>query len=90
MGVNDRNVLKDVTEQAGFVDIRIEELPIFWELDSADQLFDAFAPMYDLSMLSEHQIEAFREDVRSNAEPFRQGKRYAVPFPALLVSARKV
>ena len=90
MGVNDRNVLKDVTEQAGFADIRIEELPIFWELDSADQLFDAFAPMYDLSMLSEHQIEAFREDVKSNAEPFRQGERYAVPFPALLVSARKV
>jgi len=90
MGVNDRSVLKDVTERAGFADIRIGELPILWELDAADQLFDAFAPMYDLSILSEHQIAAFRGEVKSNAEPFRRGEGYAVPFPALLVSAKKV
>ncbi|MEJ2089554.1 MAG: methyltransferase domain-containing protein [Gammaproteobacteria bacterium] len=89
MGVNDHSVLRDVTEQAGFGDIQIEELPIFWELNSADQLFDAFAPMYDLSMLSQPQVEGFHRDVESNAEPFRQGEGYLVPFPALLASGKK-
>jgi len=89
LGVNDHDVLKDAVHSAGFKSAQVESIPIYWELESADQIFEAFAPMYDLSGLSSQQLDAFRSDVESNAKPFRKGDNYVVPFPALLVSARK-
>jgi len=89
MGVNDHAVLEGQVLSAGFAEARIEALPIYWEIEKPSQLFDAFAPMYDLTHLSLQELDAFRSDVESNAEQFRRPDGYAVPFPALLVSARK-
>jgi len=89
LGVNDQNVLKGIVRSAGFASVHAQSLPIVWQIETATQIFDAFAPMYDLTGLSPRQLEAFRSGIVSNASPFRTRHGYAVPFPALLVSARK-
>jgi len=89
MAVNDPAVLSNYVADAGFVDPKVEKLPVFWELESASHLFDAFSPMFDTSALTAEQIAACRTDLDRRAIEYKQADRYLIPFPALLVSCRK-
>jgi len=88
-GVSDRDVLAKALSDAGFVDVVVEPLPIEWEMDSADDLFDALATLRDFSALSDEELSEFRAEVVSAAGEYKAGGRYRIPFPALIVSGRK-
>jgi SAM-dependent methyltransferase len=47
MGVSDRDLLAGMLESAGFADVRVEPLPIVWELAEPEQLYDALATLRD-------------------------------------------
>lgn len=89
MAVNDPEVLGNYVSDAGFVDPKVEKLPIVWELESASHLFDAFSPMFDISALTADQLAACRSDLDQQAAKYKQSGGYLIPFPALLVSGKK-
>ena len=74
---------------AGFRGVTVQALPIAWALDDAAHLFDALSPMVDLENLAASDLQAIREDIRTAAAPYKEGDRYHIPFPALVVSGRK-
>lgn len=88
-GVSDPEVLESALVNAGFVDAVVETLPIEWEMDSAEELFDALATLRDFSVLSDEELNEFRAEVVSAAGEYKAGVRYRIPFPALIVSGRK-
>lgn len=88
-GVSDPDVLKQAIASAGFVDPRLDRLPIVWELGSANELFDALATLRDFSDVSDEVLSAFRSDVVNGAREYERGGRYFVPFPALLLTGTK-
>ncbi len=89
LGVADRPTLAAYLERAGFQDVRVSSLPITWQMPSADRLFDSLASMRNLSSLTDEQLQAFRADVASEAEQWRDGEQLNIPFPMLMLSGRR-
>ena len=54
-------------------------------MPSADRLFDSLASMRNLSSLTDEQLQAFRADVASEAEQWRDGEQLDIPFPMLML-----
>jgi SAM-dependent methyltransferase len=89
MNVSDRDVLIDAIRGAGFVETAIKPLPLIWELESSDQLFDALASLRDFTSVDEQTLQSFRLEVAKASAQYKRGNRYAYPFPALLLSGSK-
>jgi len=89
MGVSDRDLLAGMLESAGFADVKVEPLPIVWELAEPEQLFDALATLRDFSSLSEEALREFRAEVGAGARAYQRDGRFFVPFPALLLSGTR-
>ena len=85
MSESDPSVLSSVLTNAGFVGVQVERLPVIWELDDANKLFDALASLRDLDGLTPQDMESFRKDVISSVN----GLDNCVPFPMLVVSGEK-
>jgi SAM-dependent methyltransferase len=89
MGVSDRELLVGRLESADFAEVKIEPLPIIWELAEPEQLFDALATLRDFSPLSDEMLRAFRAEVARGARAYERDGRCFVPFPALLLWGTK-
>ncbi len=89
MNVSDPDVFDQAMQRAGFTEIVIKRLPLYWELKSPEQLFDALARLRDFSSIDQLTLRDFRNEVASLSAQYREGNRYRYPFPALLVSGTK-
>lgn len=89
MGVSDRELLPAKLEGAGFAEVKIDPLPLVWELAEPEQLFNALATLRDFTSLSEETLRAFRADVAGGARAYERDGRCFVPFPALLLSGTR-
>lgn len=89
LGVSDHDVLSAALTEAGFVDPRVEVLPLTWDMDNPDRLFDALASLRDFSSLSAVEVASFRSDVVAAAGEYKREDRYEIPFPTLVLSATK-
>ncbi len=81
-------------ESAGFVDPRIQPIPIVWRLDSAADFFDAFmkGSARTGGLLKAQRPDALakiRAAVEQRIAAFTRGPRLEIPMPALIASARK-
>ena len=89
MNVSDPDVFNSAMQKSGYAEIVIQQLPLFWELESPDQLFDALARLRDFSSVDQQILQDFRQEVATLSRPYRDEGRYRYPFPVLLVSGRK-
>jgi SAM-dependent methyltransferase len=77
---------------AGFVDPRVEQVPLVWRLESVDALYDAFieGAVRTAALLRAQTPEAtvaIRRAIVEALGPYRQGDVFALPMAAVLSSA---
>lgn len=89
MNVSDRTVLDNVMRRAGFVDTRVDALPLVWRLNSPDQLFDALASLRNFESVDPQVMASFRADVAKASAAYKKGDFFVYPFPTLLMSGLK-
>lgn len=89
LGVADKSELGAYLNRAGFQNISVASLSIFWIMPNSDRLFESLASLRDLSALTEEQLDAFRKEVAQEAEQWRENEELVVPFPMLLLSGCK-
>ena len=83
-----------VLVEAGFVEPRVEQVPMAWRLPSAEHFFQA---MLDgtvrtrgvLRAQTPEALSAIRAAAVEEASAYRQGDAVAIPAPAVLASAVK-
>ena len=78
----------------GFTDVRIKDIPQTWSLGSAEELFTAVLDgsvraAATLSGQDETALARIKQGVQAALETYRAGDRYALPMPAIVVSAVK-
>lgn len=81
-------------ESAGFGEIRIRQIPLVWQLDSASDFFEAFlkGSARTGGLLNAQQASALakiRSAVEQRIARFAGSGHLEIPMPALVVSARK-
>lgn len=79
---------------AGFVQPRVEQIPLVWRLDSTDALYDAFVhgAVRTAALLraqTPEALAAIRRAIAEGADPYRRGKTIELPMAAVLSSATK-
>jgi SAM-dependent methyltransferase len=79
---------------AGFVEALVQEIPLVWRLDSANDFFEAFlkGSARTGGLLNAQQPAALakiRSAVEQRIAGFERSGRLEIPMPALVVSARK-
>jgi SAM-dependent methyltransferase len=80
-------------ESAGFSRIAVAQIPLVWQLESADGVFDALLhggvrTAAVLRVQTPEALDAIRTAVRREVERYERGGRFVVPMPAILTSAR--
>ena len=83
-----------VLNAAGFVDVRVIQVPQVWRLDSGDALFTtlrtgAVRTAALLNMQAAEALPAIREEIVQRTEGFRKGDHIELPMPSVLASAVK-
>lgn len=78
----------------GFTDVRIKNIPQTWSLGSTEELFTAVLDgsvraAATLSAQDEAAFARIKQAVQAALETYRVGDRYALPMPAIVVSAMK-
>ena len=78
---------------AGFTDIHVQELPLTWDLASADAVFEALSrggvrTAAVLRAQAPDALAAIRAAVRRGVESYATDGGFQVPMPAVLASAR--
>ena len=89
LGVSDHDVLTGALIDAEFTDPKVHEVTVFWQMETADRLFDGLASIPDLSSLSDAQLAEFRAAVAADTEVYREDGLLQVPFPALILSGAR-
>jgi ubiquinone/menaquinone biosynthesis C-methylase UbiE len=79
---------------AGFIDPRVEQIPLVWRLDSVDALYDAFleGAVRTAALLKAQTPKAtakIRQAVRAAVETYRRGTVFELPMAAVLSSGRR-
>jgi SAM-dependent methyltransferase len=79
---------------AGFVEPRVEQIPLVWRLDSADALYDAFVQgaVRTAALLKAQTpaaLAAIRRAIVEGVEAYRRGTIIELPMAAVLSSATK-
>ena len=77
---------------AGFVDPRVEQIPLVWRLESVDALYDAFVEgaVRTAALLRAQTPEAtvaIRRAIAGALGPYRRGDVFELPMAAVLSSA---
>jgi len=77
---------------AGFVDPRVEQIPLVWRLESVDALYDAFVEgaVRTAALLKAQTPEAtvaIRRAIVDSLGPYRRGDAFELPMAAVLSSA---
>ena len=79
---------------AGFVQPRVEQIPLVWRLGSADALYDAFVQgavrtAALLKAQSPEALAAIRRAIVERAETYRRGTTIELPMAAVMSSATR-
>jgi len=79
---------------AGFIDPRVEQIPLVWRLDTADALLEAFleGAVRTAALLQAQTPEAMakiRQALLEGVEPYRRGAVFELPMAAVLTSGRR-
>jgi len=85
---------RQTLERAGFVDVDARVLPLTWQLDSADGIYEALSrggvrTAAVLRAQTPEALDAIRTAVRRAAARYKDGDRIVVPMPAVLASATR-
>ena len=91
---SDAEETRRTLEHAGFVAIKVQELPLTWRLASADAAFEALSrggvrTAAVLRAQTPEALDKIRSAVRRGVERYASGDEFAVPMPAVLASATK-
>jgi SAM-dependent methyltransferase len=79
----------------GFADVEVRELPIAWQLPSADAVFEALSrggvrTAAVLRGQTPEALAAIRNAVRRGIDAYARDGGFRVPMPAVLASAKKI
>ena len=79
---------------AGFIEPRVEQIPLVWRLDSADALYEAFleGAVRTAALLKAQTPEAaakIRQAIREAVETYRRGSVFELPMAAVLSSGTR-
>lgn len=88
-GVSDFTVFHEVARDAGFRESSVRELQIAWRTQSIDSFLAAFRDWANLEAFPSEVRRAIEDTVRDRANAYRCGDVFAMPNPAILVSAVK-
>jgi hypothetical protein len=84
--------LASVLEAAGFTDVRIESVPLHYDLASTDehwQMLHDMALRNVVASLSPADVTDLRGRIARAIEPFRVGDRLEIPATALCATGKK-
>jgi SAM-dependent methyltransferase len=79
---------------AGFVDSRVEQIPIVWRVDSGEAVYDAFAEgaVRTAALLraqTPEALAAIRRAIAGGVEAYRRGPTIEIPMAAVLSSGAR-
>ncbi|NEO73104.1 class I SAM-dependent methyltransferase [Moorena sp. SIO3H5] len=81
-------------ENLGFKNTSVQEIPLLWELSSADELFDAFYKGTArtggiLRAQTSQSLDNIRTAIHQETASYRQNNRLLLPMSAIVISAHK-
>jgi SAM-dependent methyltransferase len=81
-------------EALGFIDAKVEELPLTWRLTSADAVFDALSrggvrTAAVLRAQTAEALVAIGAAVRRGVEVYADGAGFTLPMPAVLATCQR-
>ncbi|NEO23090.1 MAG: class I SAM-dependent methyltransferase [Moorea sp. SIO1F2] len=81
-------------QHLGFKNPSVQEIPLLWELSSADELFDAFYKGTArtggiLRAQTSKSLDNIRAAIHQDTASYRQNNRLLLPMSAIVVSAQK-
>jgi SAM-dependent methyltransferase len=85
----DEGLLTGAAIEAGFIDATFERLPLAWELQSGEALYEALSPFANLDALPDDTRKAIRADIVAGASKYQRDGLLHIPNPAVLVSATR-
>jgi SAM-dependent methyltransferase len=90
----DLNYATEMLGRAGFTNVSATEVPLVWRVSSPDALIDAISTgtvraAAVLDRQSQENLASIKQYLRERVLSFEQDGAYAVPSPALVVTARK-
>jgi len=88
-GISDFDVFHRMVRAAGFRDSAVSELAMVWRTPDIQTYLASFSYWANLAEFPESTREAIESTVRGRAERYRSGSVFALPNPAILVSAVK-
>lgn len=90
----DLDYATDLLSRAGFTDVSATEVPLVWRVSDPDAMIEAIScgtvrTAAVLSRQSSQNLARIKQYLRERVSCFEQDGAYAVPSPALVVTARK-
>jgi SAM-dependent methyltransferase len=89
LGQAEEGLLTGAAIEAGFIEATFERLPLVWELESGDALYEAMRPFANLDAPPDDARKAIRADIVAGASAYERDGLLHIPNPAVLVSARR-
>jgi hypothetical protein len=89
-GVSDFDVYRRMTAEAGFRNPLVRELSIAWRMSSINRLLAAFADWANMSALPAEIQARVEADIRQASRVYESSGTFAIPNPAILISATKM
>jgi SAM-dependent methyltransferase len=93
-GYGDLNYATEMLDRAGFTNVSATEVPLVWRVSSPDAIIEAItsgtvraAAVFNRQ--SSENLANIKRYLRERVSRFEQNGAYAVPAPALVVTARK-
>ncbi len=80
----DHDTIRSMLSSAGFSEISIEEMPVYWRYQSFDQAWNFVAQVAGalaalVKELPEDEVKKLRSAHEANVEPFREGSEITLP-----------
>jgi SAM-dependent methyltransferase len=90
----DLDYAAEMLERVGFTSVSATEVPLVWRVSSPDAIIEAISSgtvraAAVLNRQSPGDLANIKRDLRERVSRFEQNGAYAVPSPALVVTARK-
>jgi SAM-dependent methyltransferase len=89
LGQAEEGLLTGAVIEAGFIEATFEHLPLQWELQSSDALYEAMRPFGNFDALPDDVREAIHADIVAGASKHERDGLLHIPNPAVLVSASR-
>ena len=91
----DLNYATEMLERAGFTSVSATEVPLVWRVSSPDTIIDAISSgtVRAAAVFNRQSVEnlaSIKQYLREKVSSYEQNGSYAVPSPALVVTARRL